>query len=227
MMLPLSGMGLTKPSPNTFEMNCCCAKTTNPPAPTGNTKEAAPENAMTNDTFALDAVRLAMELKHVLQLRKLRALTPYRPDAWEQLLSWAGLLHKYPHISDNLQFGLVLKLPSIMFTQTPPNHPSIVKLHSQFIEIIQDMFSKSHYIGPLSKVDLESLSGPFNPPHSPSSQIQPKMAGFESFRTTHSCTKHLSPVTINTAHGHFSFLSHTYSTSFPHLLHYDSYLSCS
>ena len=32
-------------------------------------------------------------------------------------------------------------------------------------------------------------------------------------------------VTINTAHGPFSFLSHTYSTSFPHLLHYDSYLS--
>ena len=32
-------------------------------------------------------------------------------------------------------------------------------------------------------------------------------------------------VTIHMTHGLFSFLSHTYSTPFPHLLHSDSYLS--
>ena len=39
----------------------------------------------------------------------------------------------------------------------------------------------------------------------------------------HSC-KGLN-VTIHTTHGLFSFCSHTYFTSFPHLLHSDSYLS--
>ena len=36
---------------------------------------------------------------------------------------------------------------------------------------------------------------------------------------------HFKIVTIHTTHGLFSSLSHTYSTSFPHLLHPDSYLS--
>ena len=83
----LSGTGLTKPSPNMFKTNYCYAKTTNPSVPIGNTKEVAPANIMTNDIFALDVVRSVMELRHVLELRGFNALTPYRPDAWERLLS--------------------------------------------------------------------------------------------------------------------------------------------
>ena len=83
----LSGMGPTKLLPNVYGVNCCYAKTTNPSVPIGNTKEVAPANIMTNDIFALDVVRSVMELRHVLELRGFNALTPYRPDAWERLLS--------------------------------------------------------------------------------------------------------------------------------------------
>ena len=79
----LSGTGLTKPSPNMFKTNYCYAKTTNPSVPIGNTKEVAPADIMTNGIFALDAVRLAMELRHVLKLRNLKELTPYKLDIWE------------------------------------------------------------------------------------------------------------------------------------------------
>ena len=134
-----------------FEANCCYAKTTNPFALIGNTKEVAPAKATTNNTFALDVVRPATEL------RKFKALTPYKPDAWEQLLSQAGLLHKCPH---NLCFGCIVNLPSITFTQTPTNSSSIIELHPQFTEIVQDKFKKGQYIGPLSKADIESLIRP-------------------------------------------------------------------
>ena len=132
----LSGTGLTKPSPNVFEVNYCYTKTTNPFAPIGNTKEVAPANDTTNEIFALDAVRPATELRHVLELRKLNVLTPYKSDIWEQLLFHAGFLHEYSHVPINLRFGFIVKFPSITFTQTPPNCPSIVELQPRFMEII-------------------------------------------------------------------------------------------
>ena len=78
----LSGIALTKPSPNMFKVNYCYTKTINPFVPIGNTKGVAPANNTANDIFALDAVRLATELRHVLELRKLKALMPYKPDIW-------------------------------------------------------------------------------------------------------------------------------------------------
>jgi hypothetical protein len=128
---------------------------------------------MTNDTFAPDAVRPATELRHVLELRKLQALTPYKLDGWDRLLRQADLFPEYAHISDNLRFGFFIKLPPISFTQTPPNCPTIVEFHCQFTEIVWDKFGKGCYIGPFSRVNLESLIGPFQ--SSPFSII-PKLA---------------------------------------------------
>lgn len=116
---------------------------------------------MTSTTFAPDVFRPAMEFKLVLKCRKLSTLTSYKADAWEHLLDQAGLTHMYSHISNSLCFGFNIKLPTILSTQTPPNWPSIIELHSQLLEIVQAEFGKGHYIGPLSRASLESLIGPF------------------------------------------------------------------
>jgi hypothetical protein len=125
--LPLPGTANTKHSPSGSTANSPLTKTTNPYVPIGNTGEVAPANSTTKGTSALDAVRQPMELKHVLEHRKLRALTPYKADAWEHLLTQAGLLPEYQHIPANLRSGFFIKLPAILSTQTPPNCPTIIK----------------------------------------------------------------------------------------------------
>ena len=103
-MLPPPGTAFTKPSPNGSKANGSFTRTTSSFTPIGNTNEVAPANTTTNVTFALDVVRPAIKLRHVLKLRRLKALTPYKSDAWEQLLSQAGLLSQY-HLIPDLHFG--------------------------------------------------------------------------------------------------------------------------
>src|ERR1700683_2292059 len=117
--------------------------------------------AMTNDTFVLDVVRPITELRPVLKLRKLKALTPYNPDAWEHILARAHLLREHQHIPDHLWYGFCIKLPLITSTQTPPNHPTVKEFQPQFTEIVLEEIHKGHYIGPFSHEDLEMLIGPF------------------------------------------------------------------
>jgi hypothetical protein len=45
-------------------------------------------------TFVLDGQPPLMEHKSVLERRKLKALTPYDPDAWEACLMKAGLIDR-------------------------------------------------------------------------------------------------------------------------------------
>jgi hypothetical protein len=178
-MLPPRGMANTRLSQNVSAVPYSSAKTTNLFAPTGNTDEAVPADDTTKNTFALDAVRTPTELKPVLERRRLKALTPYKPDTWQHFLTLAGLLPEYGHIPHNLRFGFIIKLPSITSTQTPPNRPTIVEFHCQFTEIVRDEFHKGRYIGPFSRTDLETLIGPFQ--SSPFSII-PKPAKPNKFR---------------------------------------------
>jgi hypothetical protein len=175
------GTACTKPSQNGSAASCSSVRTTNPFAPIGNTNEDASANGTTNDTFALDAVRPATELRHVLERRKLRALTPYKPDVWESLLARSGLLLDYPHLPDDLRFGFNIKLPRILYTQAPPNRPAIREFRHQFTKIVRDEFEKGRYIGPFTQTDIESLIGPFQ--SSPLSII-PKPAKPDKFRIT-------------------------------------------
>ncbi|KAG1805706.1 uncharacterized protein BJ212DRAFT_1486264 [Suillus subaureus] len=55
-------------------------------AATGNDSVDATKLLMTEDTFAPDVAHPLTELKLVLERRKLKALTPYDPDAWEKEL---------------------------------------------------------------------------------------------------------------------------------------------
>ena len=64
----------------------------------GNMFEAVPIPGTTANMFAPDVDPWLMELRNVLECRKLRALTPYHPEVWEHYLKAAGLMHKLGHI---------------------------------------------------------------------------------------------------------------------------------
>ena len=91
----------------------------------------------TTDT-SVQAVHLClMELKNALELRKLQALTPYKPQAWEFLLSSTNLTKKYPSLAQCFPTGFFLDFPIINLMKTPPNKFSISKFQDQFDKIIQ------------------------------------------------------------------------------------------
>ena len=102
-----------------------------------------------------------MEPRNVLELRKLQALTPYKPQAWDHYLSVANLTKKYPSLSQSLRTGFFLDFPIITLTQTPPNKSSISHLQDQFDKNIQLEIDKQRYVGPFSRLETESLIGPF------------------------------------------------------------------
>lgn len=52
-------------------------------------------------------------------------------------------------------------VPAISTTYTPANSPSILEHHEAFSTILNREFSTGRYIGPLSRVETESLIGPF------------------------------------------------------------------
>jgi hypothetical protein len=102
-------------------------------------------------------------LKCALEQRKLQALTPYKPMAWEHALRQAGLLEKYKHLPSSMQFGFDLHIPRITRTQAPPNKNSIdLPEHAEaFRKIVAAEFEKGRYLGRCSRAELESLIGPF------------------------------------------------------------------
>jgi hypothetical protein len=104
-----------------------------------------------------------MALRLALEQRKLQALTPYKPMAWEQALRQAGLLEKYKHLPSSMQFGFDLHIPRITRTQAPPNKDSIdLPEHAKaFHKIIAAEFEKGRYLSLCSQAELESLIGPF------------------------------------------------------------------
>ena len=102
-----------------------------------------------------------MELKSVLEHRKLVALTPYNPQTWETLLLESGLARKYPSLPQSLRTGFLINIPNIIITQAPPNNPVIHEYQTQFNKIVDLELLKQRYIGPLSRQLVESFIGPF------------------------------------------------------------------
>jgi hypothetical protein len=130
-------------------------------AVTGKDTQAAPIPPMITDISAPVAHRHLTELKHALELRKSQALTPYNPQAWESLLRVSGLSQKYPSLPQSLRSGFLINIPKFTSTQTPPNSPTIIELHTQFEEIVKLELLKRRYIGPFSRQKMETLLGPF------------------------------------------------------------------
>ena len=128
---------------------------------TGKAPPVVPACATTTGT-SVQAVALPLtELKITLELRKLQALTPYKPKAWEFYLSAARLSRKYPFLPQSFCTGFILDYPIIKVTQTPPNKPSISDLQHEFDKVVRLEMAKQCYLGPLSCIDMESLIGPF------------------------------------------------------------------
>ena len=114
---------------------------------------------MNNITFALDAVKPLTELKPVIKLRKLKALTPYNPDTWEKFLCDANILHKHEHILTGLHLSFHPNFPNILQTQTPPNHNSTIQYKTHFMKVIHNEIKIGRYISPASKATITTLIG--------------------------------------------------------------------
>ena len=132
-----------------------------PSAATSNGSQAAQVPNTTLAIYALDACSPIMELKLALARRSQRALTPYKPDAWEDLLHTTGLWPKYSHLPQSMRGGFNLEIPLISITQTPPNKDSIIEFAEEFQKIVLKETSKGRYLGPFLRKTLEALIGPF------------------------------------------------------------------
>jgi hypothetical protein len=177
--------------------------------PTGNAPQAAPVPAMITGTSALGAPPLPTEHKIALELRKLQALTPYKPQAWESLLLTTNLTKRYPSLVQSMRTGFFLDFPIITHTQTPPNTSSISDLHEPFDKVIQHEITKARYFGPFSHSEIESLIGPFQ--SSPFSIIpKPGKPGHYRILQNYSYPYNISP-----SHPNPSINSFTDSDNFP------------
>jgi hypothetical protein len=112
-------------------------------------------------TSAQDVERKLMELKHALELRCCNIGTPYKPDAWQHLLTQTGVIKFFPDIPEGLRTGFNAGIPEIPYTYTPPNRPSIIEYHEAFQKIMRAELDKGRYIGTLSLTEVETLVGPF------------------------------------------------------------------
>ena len=110
---------------------------------------------------ALDVATTPMVLRNVIESSLVRAVTPYRPDAWQQWLSKAHLEHRYPNIYNGLHYGFSANLPPLSRTFSPPNDPSISEHGHIFEEIVNREFTKGRYHGPFSQMEIEAVLGPF------------------------------------------------------------------
>ena len=176
---PGLGMADTPHHPGDTEETYACERTTLPFAWTGKGFEDAPAPSTTRNTSAQGAVQLLMELTGVLEHRKIKALTPYHPKAWEDEFRKAGLSEKYSHIITGLRYGFRIGLPLINNTQSPPNKDSVVEFAVEFNRIVQNEIQKGRYLGPISRRNMETLIGPFQ--SSPFSII-PKLGRVDKYR---------------------------------------------
>ena len=183
-MPQLSGMGPTRPLPNRFKVNYCYAKTTNPSAPIGNTKEVAPANITTNNIFALDAVRLTTELRK-LKVESLPTNQTFGSDCSLMLASFTSTP------MSPLIFVLVLS-SSFPLLHLPKPHliiPLSLSLSPNSWRLYEMSLEKDHTLGHYPESMSNPSLGPSKLCPSPSSQSLPKSAGFESSKTILSPTK--------------------------------------
>ena len=102
-----------------------------------------------------------MELTTVLRCRGLQAQIPYKPDAWEQVLTLADSDHCFHSIPDGLRFGFIIDFPNISSIQSPPNSSSVLTYVSELKNIVQKEVDKGRYIGPIPLPTILSALGPY------------------------------------------------------------------
>jgi hypothetical protein len=127
----------------------------------GNDPKGAQPETTTTDTNVQAVEDRIMELNIVLALRKSNALTPYKAQAWQQLLSHYNLLDKYPHLLHQIWYGFDAGIRSISETFTPENSPTLHTHSDEYFWILDRELSTGRYIGPLSQFEVEHLLGPF------------------------------------------------------------------
>ncbi len=130
-------------------------------APTGNALRVATSPHTAPATSARVAESTITELRSALEQRKIKANTPYKPDAWREQLAKANLINLYPDLPEQLERGFSAGVKPINTTFTPPNKPSVQTHAAAFQLCIQTEFERARYIGPFSRAEIESLLGPF------------------------------------------------------------------
>ena len=153
-----------------------------PSAATGTTGGGAPPPPTSSDTNALGAETRITGLRNALELRRNRALTPYKAEAWEFFLRISNLSVKYPTLVSSLHKGFDAGIPPILSTFTPPNSPSLLQHPEAYHEMVANELRKGRYIGPCTRLEVEALIGPFQ--SSPLSWV-PKPGKPGKFRAVH------------------------------------------
>ena len=156
----------------------------------GTTGGDAPPPPMSSVTNALDAETRITGLRNALELRRKQALTPYRVEAWESLLRASDLLLKYPTLISSLLKGFDASIPNIYSTYTPPNSPSLLQHPEAYHEMVANELQKGRYIGPCTRLEVETLIGPFQ--SSPLSWV-PKPGKPGKFQAVHNFSFPRSP----------------------------------
>ena len=187
---PKFGAISSKPSANESKESCSSGETTLQYVPIGKDLAAVPLHDTTTSIIARVVDKPRMEPRHVLELRRCRPLTPYHPNAWEQFLIAAELMHVHGHVLTGLRHGFHVNFPTIISTQTPPNRDSILEHANRFAEIVSNEMEKGRYIGPFSRNLLEDLIGPFQ--SSPFSII-PKLGRIDKYRNIQNYSFPLRP----------------------------------
>lgn len=121
----------------------------------------APTYLTTVSMSVLDAYRKIIALKDALEHTKRKALTPYKPDSWEQLLVQFNLLVKYPKLPSLICHGFNVGIRKIYYTFTPPNSSSTSSLEEAYQQEVAKEFKCSRYIGPFTSQEVEEIIGPF------------------------------------------------------------------
>lgn len=132
-----------------------------PSALTGSAPRGVESLATPPVTHAPGAAVPIMGLKAALELRRLKALTQYNPDAWELLLSSVNLTAKYPYIPEALRYSFRADVPSIHSSYTPPNNASVHEHENTLNQMFTKELSLGCYLGPYSHAEIESVLGPF------------------------------------------------------------------
>ena len=132
-----------------------------PYAAIGTTVAAVPPVPTSSATNAPVAEARITALRNALELRKSKALTPYKVEAWNSMLLQCNLYVKYPSLVNSLLDGFDAGIRPIYVTSTPPNSPTLLLHPVAYQEMVSNEFNKGRYIGPCTRQEVEALIGPF------------------------------------------------------------------
>jgi len=92
-----------------------------------------------------------------------KIVSPYSPNAFNNLLRQHNILHLYPSLVRNLLTGFPIgPMPEMASTTIIPNHPSCIPFMVEIFNYLTEEVQDGRMSGPLSRAEVEStLRGPF------------------------------------------------------------------